>query len=285
MIKINITKELRGAKGSMLLEINLRIKEGEFIALSGPSGSGKTTLLRILGGLEKAQGDISVANSIWLQGSKTLSPQKRGIGFMFQEDALFNNMTLLENLLFANKEINLAQRLLEITELQELQHSYPKNLSGGQKQRVSLCRALMRRPKILLLDEPLSALDPKMRSKLQDVIVALHKEFSLTTIMVSHEPSEIYKLASRVIVLNEGKIIQDDSPKEVLLKTTGSQKFSFVGELLELQKVDTIFIAIIAIGQQLVEIVLSKEEVSSLQVGDRVSIATKAFNPTLSKIT
>lgn len=204
---------------------------------------------------------------------------------MFQEDALFNNMTLLENLLFANKEINLAQRLLEITELQELQHSYPKNLSGGQKQRVSLCRALMRRPKILLLDEPLSALDPKMRSKLQDVIVALHKEFSLTTIMVSHEPSEIYKLASRVIVLNEGKIIQDDSPKEVLLKTTGSQKFSFVGELLELQKVDTIFIAIIAIGQQLVEIVLSKEEVSSLQVGDRVSIATKAFNPTLSKIT
>ncbi len=285
MIKINITKELHGAKGSMILEIDLHIKEGEFIALSGPSGSGKTTLLRILGGLEKAQGDISVANSIWLKGSKTISPQKRGIGFMFQEDALFNNMTLLENLLFANKEIDLAQRLLEITELQELQHSYPKNLSGGQKQRVSLCRALMRQPKILLLDEPLSALDPKMRSKLQKMIVTLHHEFSLTTIMVSHEPSEIYKLATRVIVLSEGKIIQDDSPKEVLLKTTGSQKFSFMGELLELQKVDTIFIAVIAIGQQLVEIVLSKEEVSSLQVGDKVSIATKAFNPTLSKIT
>jgi molybdate transport system ATP-binding protein len=268
----------------MLLEVNLHIKEGEFIALSGTSGSGKTTLLRILGGLEKAQGEISVWKDSWLNEKKTLPPQKRGIGFMFQEDALFNNMTLLENLLFAKKDTALAQRLLEITELQTLQNSYPKNLSGGQKQRVSLCRALMRQPKILLLDEPLSALDPKMRAKLQNAIITLHKEFSLTTIMVSHEPSEIYKLASRVVVLNEGKVIQDASPREVLLKTSGSQKFSFMGEILELQKVDTIFIAIISIGQQLVEIVLSKEEVSSLQVGDKVNIATKAFNPTVLKI-
>jgi molybdate transport system ATP-binding protein len=159
----------------------------------------------------------------------------------------------------------------------------PNSLSGGQKQRVSLCRALMNRPKILLMDEPLSALDPAMRSKLQNEILALHKEFGTTTIMVSHDPSEMYRLSNRVIVLSNGEIINDGSAKEVLLKTKGSQKFSFEGELLDIIKVDVIHIAIIAIGQQLVEVVISNSEAKSLHIGDVVNVSTKAFTPMVSQ--
>ena len=139
----------------------------------------------------------------------------------------------------------------------------------------------MNRPKLLLMDEPLSALDPAMRTKLQNEILILHKEFGTTTIMVSHDPSEIYRLSNRVIVLNQGKIVNDGCAKDVLLKTTGSQKFSFEGELLDIVKVDVIYIAIISIGQQLVEVVITKDEAKNLKIGDIVSISTKAFSPTI----
>lgn len=281
MIKLNISKTLHGANGKMDLEVNLSIKKGEFIALTGPSGSGKTTLLRILAGLEDTEGKIVVKESIWLQGAKALSPQKRSIGFMHQEDALFANMTVLKNLLFVKNDQELALRLLSLTGLTELQNRYPKILSGGQKQRLSLCRAMMREPEILLLDEPLSALDSEMRKKLQQEILTLHREFNMTTIMVSHDPSEIYKLSSRTLLLENGKLIKDANTKEVLLKTQGSQKFSFEGELLELKEVDVVVIAIVAIGQQLVEVVVSKKEAFSLKVGERVILGTKAFSPTI----
>ena len=279
MIKIDINKKLHGANGEMDLDFNLEIKKGDFIALAGESGSGKTTLLRILAGLEDANGTIQVGDAIWLDSAKSLPSQKRKIGFVFQDYALFPNMTVLQNLLFVQKDKALAKHLLEITELSALRDRVPNTLSGGQKQRVSLCRAMMNKPKLLLMDEPLSALDPSMRTKLQNEILTLHKEFDTTTIMVSHDPSEIYRLASRVVVLNLGKIINDGIPKDILLRTSGSQKFSFEGELLDIIKVDVIHIAIISIGQQLVEIVVSSEEAKSLEVGQSVSVSTKAFTP------
>ncbi|ADN09996.1 sulfate/molybdate ABC transporter ATP-binding protein [Sulfurimonas autotrophica] len=281
MIEIGINKALHGADGAMDLSVNLHIKEGEFVALSGKSGSGKTTLLRILAGLEEASGSIKIHNKFWLQENKSLPVQKREIGFVFQDYALFENMTIEKNLLFVNNNKALADKLLQLTELHELKYRYPNSLSGGQKQRVSICRALMKKPKILLLDEPLSALDANMRTKLQNELLSLHKEFGTTTIMVSHDPSEIYRLANRVIVLQNGKVINDGSPKKVLLKTQGSQKFSFEGELLDIKKVDVIYIAIIAIGQQLVEVVVSSEEAKNLQIGNIVNVSTKAFNPIL----
>jgi len=281
MIHINIRKKLHGANGDMNMDVNLEINQGEFIALTGVSGSGKTTLLRILAGLESADGEIKVNKSIWLKGSKTLAPQKRSIGFMHQENTLFPNMSVLQNLLFVQKDLQLALRLLSITGLTELQDKYPKTLSGGQNQRISLCRAMMRRPEILLLDEPFSALDLKMKTQIQLELLKLHKEFKTTTIMVSHDPSEIYKLSTRTIVLENAKIIQDAKTKEVLLKTQGSQKFSFEGELLELKEVDIVVVAIVAIGQQIVEIVVSKKEALDLQVGQRVILGTKAFAPTI----
>jgi molybdate transport system ATP-binding protein len=281
MIKIDINKKLHGSNGEMDLDVSLEIQNGDFIALAGQSGSGKTTLLRVLAGLEDATGTIQIDDEIWLDNKKVMPPQKRGIGFVFQDYALFPNMSVLENLLFVKKDIALADHLLELTELSELKDRLPSTLSGGQKQRVSLCRAMMNRPKLLLMDEPLSALDPSMRSKLQSEILTLHKEFGTTTIMVSHDPSEIYRLANRVVVLNLGEIINDGSPRDVLLKTKGSAKFAFEGELLDIVKVDVINIAIISIGQQLVEVVVSDEEVKNLQVGQVVNVSTKAFAPVI----
>jgi len=281
MINIKVKKQLHGANGAMNLDVNLEIQEGEFIALSGQSGSGKTTLLRIIAGLEDAKGSLKIGDDVWMDATTNLSVQKRKIGFVFQDYALFANMSVIDNLLYVSKDKELAKHLLDITDLSALQNRLPDTLSGGQQQRVSLCRALMNRPKLLLMDEPLSALDPQMRTKLQDEILTLHREFGTTTIMVSHDPSEIYRLSQRVIVLEQGKVVNDGSPKDVLLKTKGSQKFSFNGELLEIIKIDVIFIAIIAIGQQLVEVVVTQEEARSLQVGDQVCVSTKAFNPTI----
>lgn len=284
MIEITVQKELLGSMGKMELDVNLSIQSESFVALSGQSGSGKTTLLRILAGLENAKGRIKVDDDVWLEGTHSLAPQQRRIGFVFQDYALFPNMSVLENLLFVRKDKELAHQLLELTELSQLADRKPATLSGGQKQRVSLCRAMMNRPKLLLMDEPLSALDPSMRNKLQQEILSLHKHFNTTTIMVSHDPSEIYRLSSRVIVLSQGKVVQDGDARSVLLRTQGSQKFSFEGELLDILKVDVIYVAIVAIGQQIVEVVLDGSEAKDLHVGDSVSIGTKAFAPMIQKV-
>jgi molybdate transport system ATP-binding protein len=282
MIEIGVHKKLIGSSGPMKLDLSLELAEKSFVAVAGESGSGKTTLLRILAGLEKAEGKINVSGKEWLRRGKSLPPQEREIGFVFQDYALFDNMTVEKNLLFVNKDRRLAKHLLELTELSKMKERYPGTLSGGQKQRVALCRALMNRPKILLMDEPLSALDPSMRSRLQQDILKLHREFGTTTLMVSHDPSEIYRLADRVILLDHGKIKRDGNPKEVLLQVKGSQKFSLTGELLEIIKADVIHIAIIAIGQQIVEVVLDEEESRFFKPGDTVQVSTKAFAPTIS---
>ncbi len=283
MLELDIHKQLQGSKGEMSLDVQLTIKEHDFIALSGQSGSGKTTLLRILAGLEEASGSILMGDKIWLNERTNLPAQKRGIGFVFQDYALFANMSVEQNLLYVKKDKSLANHLLELTHLSELKDRLPSTLSGGQKQRVSLCRALMNMPRLLLMDEPLSALDPTMRTQLQEDILRLHKEFGTTTVMVSHDPSEIYRLANRIFVLDQGKIIQEGTAKELFLKAHGSQKFSLRGELLEIIKADVINIAVVAIGQQIVEVVLDEKEAKSLKVGESVQVNTKAFAPSLSQ--
>ncbi len=279
MITIDVSKELQTQSSTMSLDVTLQIEEGSFVAIAGESGSGKTTLLRILAGLERARGSIKVGSEVWQSERFFLPPQKRAIGFVFQNYALFENMTVEKNLLYVNKNKELAHHLLELTGLTALAKRYPNSLSGGQKQRVALCRAFMRRPKLLLLDEPLSALDPQMRVKLQQDIMRLHKEFGTTSIMVSHDPSEIYRLASHVYMLKNGRIVQEGSPKEVLLKMQGSQKFSFEGEVLDIFKADVIHIAVVAIGQQIVEVVLGSMEAERLRIGQKVAVSTKAFAP------
>lgn len=218
MIHINIQKALQGSQGDMDIDVKLQIQKGEFIALMGESGSGKTTLLRILAGLEKAEGNIFVEDLVWLDDTKRLPPQQREIGFVFQDYALFDNMTVAQNLLFVNEDKSLADTLLSMAELTGLASRNVRSLSGGQKQRVSLCRAMMNKPKLLLMDEPFSALDKKMKVKLQNEIATLHKKFGTTTIMVSHDPEASYALADRIIVLKQGKVISDGTKNEILVK-------------------------------------------------------------------
>ena len=279
MLNLQIEKRLQGAGGEMKLHVDLEIEVGSFVAIAGESGSGKTTLLRILAGLEKAEGRIEVTGETWMDSGYSMPVQRRKIGFVFQDYALFENMTVEENLLFVEEDRVLSSKLLEMTELLSLKERMPGTLSGGQKQRVALCRAMMKKPTLLLMDEPLSALDPVMRQKLQQEIMALHRTFGTTTLMVSHDPSEIYRLADRVVVLDRGEVVADGAPKEVLLKTQGSQKFSFEGELLDITKVDVIYVAIVSIGQQLVEVVVSSQEAEHLTIGQKVTVSTKAFAP------
>jgi molybdate transport system ATP-binding protein len=272
MIKIDINKQLYGANGVMNLNIDIEISKGEFLVISGKSGSGKTTFLRILAGLEKANGVIQIDNNIWLNQDKILAPQQREIGFVFQDYALFENMTIQDNLLFVNNDKTLADHLLKITELTNLKNRLPNSLSGGQKQRVSLARAFMNKPQLVLMDEPLSALDPSMRAKLQDEILFLHKEFNTTIIMVSHDPSEIYKLSTRAIVLEDGKIIKDSNNKDILLKTNTKDSFSFEVEILDIIKNNNI--AIVTANKQIFQIKLSSEDIKSLSIGDTISLDT-----------
>ena len=281
MIFINVKKPLKGVKENMLLEIKTELKKGEFLAVSGESGSGKTTFLRIMAGLERAEGEIIVDNEKWLGDNKFLIPQKREIGFVFQDFALFPNMNVIENLLFVNNDKKFAYKLLNLSGLESLKNRMPHSLSGGQKQRVALCRALMRKPKLLLLDEPFSALDTKMRENLQNEIMMFHKEFNLTTVMVTHSPEEIYKLADIMIELKHGKIVKKGLPKELLLKTSGSEKFSLRGKIIDIIKADVINIALVSIGSHIVEVVISKKEAKNLKKGLNVVLSTKAFHPNI----
>jgi len=215
MIQIDIEKQLFSKDGIKILDIDLQISKGEFVALTGESGNGKSTLLRILAGLEDAKGTIKVDGDIWLDDNICIKPQYRDIGFVFQDYALFDNMTVLQNLLFASDDIEFATKLLEMTELIGLKNRYPNMLSGGQKQRISLCRAMMRKPKILLLDEPLSALHNDIRVKLQKQILQFHKEFNITTILVSHDYDEIKNLSSRILTLKDGKLYENKKHKTI----------------------------------------------------------------------
>ena len=228
MLKMNTHKHLDGSQGKMSLAVNFEVKKGEFIALMGESGSGKTTLLRILTGLEKAEGNIEVEGQFWLKDGVQIPPQKRGIGFVFQDAALFENMSVEENLLFVNSDKALAKKLLALTELTQLSTHNVKQLSGGQKQRVNLCRAMMNQPKLLLMDEPFSALDNMMKTKLQNEILNMHKTFGTTTIMVSHDAESSYVLADRVMVLEQGEIIKEGK-KEVMLVKRETSTYAIVG--------------------------------------------------------
>jgi molybdate transport system ATP-binding protein len=277
MIKLDIKKVLFGAKGEMLLDVSLDIKRGEFLVLRGESGSGKTTLLRVLAGLESAKGRVEVDGEVWLDGDKNifLAPQKREIGFIFQDYALFPNMSVEENLLFVNRDLELAKHLLDITNLFYLKNRYPNSLSGGQKQRVALARALMRRPKLLLMDEPLSALDPKMRLRLQEQILELHKEFKTTTIMVSHDLAEIYTLADRVVLMEFGKVIEIANTRDLLLEN--SNHLELIGKVLSLDT-DSI---IVLIGKDIVRVPSKSLE---FEVGESIRVLVDGLYLKLSKL-
>lgn len=291
MIEISIHKTLNFSNGDLKLQLETNLDEGSFTTLYGKSGAGKTSSLRILAGLLSPDyGKLIVHNSVWLDTEKNinLTPQQRKIGFVFQDYALFPNMTVRENLTYAlnkGEDKQIVEDLIELIELGELQNRKPETLSGGQKQRIAIARALVSKPDLLLLDEPLTALDAELKKKLQDYILEIHRTFKLTTLMVSHDVSEIIKMSDRILVMDQGKIIKDATPVEVFSGNEVSGKFKFTGELIEIVKQDFVFILSILVGNDLVQVVADENEAEGLLVGDKVLIASKAFNPIIRKIT
>lgn len=290
MIELDIIKPLYTADGIIDLKVNKQINKGDFLTLFGKSGSGKTTLLRILAGLETPKsGKIVVDKEIWFDSSKkiNLSPQKRNVGFVFQDYALFPNMSVRKNLEFALKnknEIKKVDEILEIMEIENLSNMKPELLSGGQKQRVALARTLMTNPKMLLLDEPLSALDTTMRLKLQDELSLIHQKFNITSILVSHDISEVFKLSNRVFKINLGEIQQDGTPNEVFSNQNISGKFKIIGEILSIKKSDILYIVEVLTNNEIVKVTAVEDEIKDLKIGDKLLLSSKAFNPILMKI-
>ncbi len=290
MIEIAINKKLKSASGQMILDIRLEIAEGKLVTIYGKSGAGKTSILKIIAGLLKADtGVIKVNDNYWLDSSKRicLPPQKRNIGFVFQEYALFPNMSVKENLLFAltkSQDKKIINELIDIIDLGDLKDRKPEILSGGQKQRVALARALVKKPQVLMLDEPLSALDNEMRQKLQQYVIQVHNEYKLTTILISHDVSEIIKMSDYLFEIDQGKIINQGIPTEVFTQNKGFAKFQFIGEVIKMVNQDFIYIITVLIGKDLVKVVADTEEASKLQIGDKVIIASKAFNPIIYKV-
>jgi molybdate transport system ATP-binding protein len=272
------------------LVLDLQVKEGEFITLYGRSGAGKTTALRMLAGLVTPDwGVIKVGQETWFESDRRVNvvPQQRQIGFVFQDYALFPNMTVRENLLYAltrKEDVPFADEILAVVHLEELADRKPSSLSGGQKQRVALARALVRRPKILLLDEPLSSLDLEMRLNLQEELREVHRHYSLTSILVSHDLPEIFNLSDRVICIDRGQIQKQGPPSEVFAGERISGKFKFTGEILAMEPNDVIWVITVLVGGNLVKVVATEEEITDLRVGDRILLASKAFNPIIIKL-
>ncbi|WP_459595056.1 sulfate/molybdate ABC transporter ATP-binding protein [Campylobacter jejuni] len=286
MIKIDIKLPINTAKGKKQLELNTCLKANEITAIFGESGAGKTTLLKIIAGLIKPEfGRIEVGDELWLDTQKNinLAIQKRKIGFVFQDYALFPNMSVKENISYAATSKQKAEELLSLMNLENLAKIYPKNLSGGQAQRVALARALAREPQILLLDEPLSALDFKMRSFLQDELVKILQHFKITTLLVSHDLAEIYKLSHRILELSDGKIIKDARTNEFFTSSNLSAKLHLSATLLEMKKSDILVIFTLLLNQDIVKITLSEEEFlksyKDVKIGDTLLLSIKAFNP------
>lgn len=223
MIEIAVSLPRLFAEGTGTLEIDLTLAVGSLTAIVGPSGSGKTTLLRLLAGLETPRrGRIAVAEHVWFDEKRSINlpPQQRSIGYVFQDASLFPNLSVRENIAYAapNGQQTLIGALIEATGLSSFVDKKPTVLSGGQRQRVALARALVRRPQLLLLDEPFAALDAIAAGQLRRVLLDLHRAWGTTTLLVSHHDADVRALADQVIHLVQGRVQSDqtDSPAQTL---------------------------------------------------------------------
>lgn len=212
---------MASVSGELDLDVDFALEKGEFAAFYGPSGSGKTSVLRMIAGLlQPDSGKIVIDDQIWFDHETRISlkTQQRNFGIVFQDYGLFPNMTVRENIGFAlkNGRHESVDEMIRFMELQNLENKKPDTLSGGQRQRVALARAIIRKPAVLLLDEPFAALDTGLRLRMQEFILKMHRDLGLTTILVSHDLLEVARLADRVFLLENGNITKSGSPKDVM---------------------------------------------------------------------
>ena len=195
-------------------EINL--SKSQILGIVGPSGIGKTTTLRAIAGLEEAKGKIVVDGEVWLDKNLSLAPKKRSIGFVFQDFALFPNMSVLENVAYASSKGH-ALEILKAFNIEHLKDKLPNKLSGGERQRVAIARAIARAPKVLLMDEPFSALDRKTRHFIQDKILEFSKMYKFYTIFVAHDLTDVVKLSDLVFSVEDQKLLSKEEFEEYSL--------------------------------------------------------------------
>jgi sulfate/thiosulfate transport system ATP-binding protein len=218
-----------------LADVSVTVPDGSLTALLGPSGSGKSTLLRVIAGLEKPDsGRVLISG----KDATDQAVQDRGIGFVFQHYAAFKHMTVRDNIAFGLRirktprdQIKAkVKELMRLVQLQGMAHRYPNQLSGGQRQRMALARALAVEPKVLLLDEPFGALDATVRKELRQWLRRLHDEVHVTTIFVTHDQEEAMDVAEQIVVMNEGRVEQAGTPRDLYEQPQTEFVMSFVGE-------------------------------------------------------
>ncbi|WP_337958285.1 ABC transporter ATP-binding protein [Providencia rettgeri] len=232
VIAENLTKSF--GSNQVFADIQFTIEKGEFITLLGPSGCGKSTLLRCIAGLEQPNSGELYIN----RKNITHQPaQQRGVGMVFQSYALFPNMTVADNIAFglkmrkidSNERAKAVAEVIEMVELQGKEQQFPHQLSGGQRQRVALARALVMKPQILLLDEPLSALDARIRKHLRQQIRHIQRELGLTTIFVTHDQDEAMIMSDRIFLMNKGQIVQSDTAENIYTQPATEFVARFMG--------------------------------------------------------
>ncbi len=226
-------------KVTILNDINLQIEDGEIVSILGPSGCGKTTLLNLILGITQADSGKILYNG---EDYTDIAVEKRGFNIVFQDYALFPNLNVYENITYGlrnHPDVSSKEEVEELIELLGLREHLGKKieqLSGGQKQRVAIARTMVMKPKILLLDEPLSALDGVIKESIKDRIKVIAKEYNLTTIIVTHDPEEALTLSDHVLILNEGGISQYGRPNEIIHNPENSFVKKFILNQLEIKR-------------------------------------------------
>ena len=223
-------------KGTFTLDVDLRLPAEGVTSLLGPSGCGKTTLLRVIAGLEKCRnGFLKLGDEVWQDNNQFVPPHQRSLGYVFQESSLFEHMNVRDNVAYGVKRVPEKERrfsldkAIELTGIEHLLARKPATLSGGERQRVAIARALAVSPGILLMDEPLAALDPAGRQEILPTLESLHDELDIPVIYVTHDQEEAFSIADRILILNEGRIVQSGSPQYIYTHPADLWVASFFG--------------------------------------------------------
>ena len=288
MLTFNLNKKHKNS--AFELDVTFDLNKGELLSIYGESGAGKTTILRLIAGLDAMHnGHLKNNDTIWFDSSKqiNLKPQLRKVGFVFQDNSLFPNMTVLENLEFALKKGQSKSIVFELISsfgIEDLVNRNITSLSGGQQQKVALARVIVQKPSILLLDEPLSAIDDENRHILQDLLLKIHHQYELTTILVSHNVSEIFKLSNKVLKIKAGKIEKSGTPKEIFTSNTNSNQITLIGTVLDLEYINKVYTILIQSNNGIVKQVVSKVEFSQYKIGELIEISLSGFQTSIQKV-
>lgn len=280
-----LKQQRHGAQHIFELDVTLNLAAGTRCCLFGESGAGKTSILRMLAGLEQPQqGRIQCGDQVWFDRHERVATHQRSIGYVFQDDALFPHLNVQENIAFAAKQDRTwLERLIQLCHLKGLQQRRIQTLSGGQKQRVALARALARQPDLLLMDEPLSALDLETRAAIQDSLLEVQREYQLTWILVSHDLAEVFKLADHVVQLEHGTIARQGTPEDLFLHQTSPGKLHLQAQVLAMRREDIVIVLSLLLGNEVIEVIASPAQTKGLKIGDRITLSAKTFSPSINQ--